>query len=85
MNEPFDFSDCRFIRNELKFYTYKDFCKNRIMLKLIYKTLSPNAKIFYKWYVYANIHMDELKKNYIWDYLNDDDDGTELLRHVNRR
>lgn len=85
MNEPFDFNDCKFIDEQLRFLTYKDFCRNRILLKLSYKTLSPSAKIFYKWYVYANINMDELKKNYIWDYLNDYDDGTELLRHVNRR
>ena len=85
MNESFDFSECRFIKDALKFYTYKDFCTNRLAIKKMYQTLSDDGKIFYKWYVYANIHMDELKRNYIWDYLNDDDDGTVLLKHVSRR
>ena len=85
MNEPFDFSECRFIKETLRFYTYKDFCANRFTIKRMYKTLSQDGKLFYKWYVYANVHMDELKKNYIWDYLNDYDDGSELMRHIKRR
>ena len=85
MNEPFDFSECRFIKEALQFYTYKDFCKNRFTIKRLYKTLTKDGKLFYKWYVYANVHMDELKKNYIWDFLNDYDNGTELMRHIGRR
>ena len=37
--------------------------------------------IFYKYYVYANIHMNEMFKNRIWSYLNDYDEfGIELLK-----
>ena len=65
-----DFSVCPFIRNELCFLTYNDFCHNAKILKLIYEGLEKNAKIFYKFYVYANIHMKECFKDKIWEYLN---------------
>ena len=68
-----DFSVCSFIKNELSFLTYYDFCKNAKILKAYYNALNKDAQIFYKWYVYANIHMDETFKNYVWNYLNSDD------------
>ena len=40
----------------------------------MYEFLHPNAKLFYKWYVYANVHMAEHFKNAIWEYLNNPDD-----------
>ena len=37
--------------------------------------------IFYMWYVYANVNMNLMFKNAIWDYLNSYDiDGLELTR-----
>lgn len=68
-----DFSFCPFIKTELCFLTYTDFCHNAKILKLIFEGLDYNAKTFYKWYVYANIHMEEYFKNLIWEYLNNDD------------
>ena len=68
-----DFSACPFIKEQLCFITYNDFCHNAKIIKLIYEGLEDNAKIFYKWYVYANIHMSEFFKDRIWEYLNDDD------------
>jgi len=65
-----DFSICSFIKEELNFLTYHDFCKNAKIIKAYYDVLEKNEKIFYKWYVYANIHMDEGFKNLIWTYLN---------------
>lgn len=65
-----DFSVCPFIRDELCFLTYTDFVHNARILKLIYESMDNDAKIFYKWYVYANIHMDEGFKNLVWTYLN---------------
>lgn len=65
-----DFSVCPFIKNELCYLTYFDFCKNAKILKWFYENMDDDAKIFYKWYVYANIHMEECFKNYIWEYLN---------------
>lgn len=69
MNET-DFSICRFIKNELCFVTYYEFCKNARVLKYHYEELDNDGKTFYKWYVYANIFMDEIHKNTIWNYLN---------------
>ena len=71
MKPNIDFSDCAFINEEMKFYTFYDFCDNRIAMKYLFNKLNTNAKLFYMWYVYANIHMDLLFKNAIWDYLND--------------
>lgn len=72
MNDT-DFSACSYIKDQMQFYTLKDFCDNCKRLKLLYLDLKPNAKIFYKWYVYANIHMNENCKNAIWNFLNSDD------------
>ena len=68
-----DFTFCQFIKEQLCFLTYTDFCKNAKIIKLHYIDLTKNAKIFYKWYVYSNIHIDEYHKNLIWNYLNEDD------------
>lgn len=76
-----DFSQCRFIAREMWFITYIDFCDNRRGIKRLYNELDRDGKEFYKWYVYANIHMKEFYKNAIWDYLNDyDPNGVELMR-----
>ena len=69
-----DFTMCPFIRNELCFLTYFDFCKNAKVLQAYYQILDNNAKRFYKFYVYANIHMNEYFKDRIWEYLNNPDD-----------
>lgn len=74
-----DFSDCEFIEEQMKFYTFYDFCDNRYILRILFRSLNRNAKQFYKWYVYANIHTNETYKNAIWDYLNDFIDDAQLL------
>ena len=76
-----DFSTCRLIDELLCFLTYHDFCNNRFRFKKSYENLSDDGKLFYKWYVYSNIHMDEYFKNLIWEYLNGDDlYGAELMK-----
>lgn len=75
-----DFSDCEFINQYMKYYTFYDFCDDREMIKSLFEGLDNNAKRFYLWYVYANIHTNETYKNAIWDYLNDNIDDDELLR-----
>ncbi len=76
-----DFSECSFIENEMKYYTYEDFCKYRYAIKRLFNLLSKNGKIFYKYYVYANIHMNTTCKDRIWDFLNGyDETGYELMR-----
>jgi len=71
----FDFTSCPFLKEQLCFLTYFDFCENAKIIKFIYEGLETNAKIFYKWYVYANIHMNEYFKDKIWDYLNAEEDN----------
>ena len=81
-----DFSICPFIKNELNFITYFDFCKNSKIIKAYYEELETNAKIFYKWYVYANIHMTEYFKDTIWEYLNNNDPECyiKLIENLNK-
>lgn len=68
-----DFTECSFIKKELCFLDYTEFCKNAFAIKKMYKELTKNGKIFFKWYVYANIHMTEYFKNNIWEFLNNED------------
>ncbi len=80
-NNGQNFKDCKFINDEMKFFTFDDFCICCGAIKRLYKTkLSPDGKIFYKWYVYANIHMTMIQKNKVWDYLNDNITKEILLR-----
>lgn len=76
-----DFSICEFIEERMWFFTYYDFCDHKEQIKTLFDFLSLNQKKFYKWYVYANIHMNESFKNKIWDYLNGYDEyGENLMR-----
>lgn len=76
-----DFSQCRFIHENMWFITYTDFCMNRNAIKRLYEQLNEDGREFYMWYVYANIHMKENFKNAIWDYLNGYDlNAVELMR-----
>lgn len=80
MIEETDFSICPFIKEQMWFFTYYDFCDNRRVLRKMYNELKEDAKQMYKWYCYSNIHMDMVYKNKIWDYLNNYIDDNELLR-----
>lgn len=78
--QEFDFSECEFIDEAMKYYTYDDFCQQCKTIRALFNVLTKNGKRFYLWYVYANIHMNETFKNKIWDYLNGyDENGFELL------
>lgn len=79
-----DFYDCEYIDKYMRFYTYQEFCDNRFIIKARYKEMVQNGKRFYKWYVYANIWLNETLKNAIWDYLNDYDDGRNLMLYRRR-
>lgn len=85
MEEKIDFSQCRFIKEQMWFYTYNDFCNNRKIIKQKFKQLSQDGKLFYMWYVYANVNMNEVAKNKIWDYLNYDESEYEMLLVSNRK
>ena len=68
-----DFLQCDFIDKNMCYVNYFDFCDNCYAIKSLYAELDHNAKRFYKWYVYANIHMLENFKTAIWNLLNVDD------------
>ena len=70
MSDLVDFSECEFISESMKFYTYQDFTKDCELIKRRFNTLSSNGKKFYMWYLYANTHMTLSTKNKIWNYLN---------------
>ena len=75
-----EYKECRYIDNNLKFYTYRDFKRDAFYLRKLYDKL-PH-KIFYKWYVYANIHLTMKQKNIAWAFLNHDV-GYEVLDNFN--
>lgn len=74
--------ECQFIDETLKFYTYEDFYRDKKTIKAMYRTLEN--KIFYKWFVYANINMSLVQKDAIWEYLNGDD-LKNLRAHLRRK
>lgn len=76
-----DFKICEFIKEQMYFLTYLDFCNRRKIIKEMFEKFNRQEKLFYKWYLYSNIHMTEHFKNAIWDYLNGfDENGFELMR-----
>lgn len=81
MKRDIDYSVCDFIESQMWIITYDDFCDRRSGIKRLFQEMVLSARIFYKWYIYSNVHMDEYFKNLIWDYLNFDDTEyeTELL------
>ena len=74
--------ECQFIDESLKFYTYEDFYRDKKTIKAMYRTL--DNKIFYKWFVYANINISLVQKDAIWEYLNGDD-LKNLRAHLRRK
>lgn len=66
-----DFQECEVIKESLCYVTFDEFCKDRKTIAKCFKELSKHGKIFYKFYVYANIHMELNYKDAIWNYLND--------------
>lgn len=73
-----DYKECRFIDSEMRFTTYESFLEDARAIKRLYKAL--NHKLFYQWYVYANIHISLNRKNLMWSYLNDDISYETLVR-----
>lgn len=75
------FRQCRFIKEEMWFFTLDDFCQARKGIKRLFKEMDKNGKLFYMWYVYASRIKWDLQ-NAIWDYLNfpDAEYEAELLR-----
>lgn len=70
MNE-YDMRSCRYIKENLRFVFYREFYRDRYLIRRLYNQLDKDAKIFYKWFIYANIHTTIGEKNAIWEFLND--------------
>ena len=68
--QDIDFTQCEFIKENMNYLTYFDFCNSCYSIKAMYNQLNKYEKRFYKWYVYSNIHMEKKKKNAIWNFLN---------------
>ena len=71
-----EYKECRYIDNNLKFYTYRDFKRDAFYLRVLYDKLEH--KIFYKWYIYSNIHLTLKQKDIAWSFLNHDVGYAEL-------
>ena len=82
-----DLTYCEFIDQYLRFVLYDDFCQNCKAIKAYFNKLDNAGKRFYKWYVYANVFIDEQRKNLIWQFLNCDDVNVyeQLLRRYHRK
>lgn len=65
-----DFKECRVIENCLCYLTFDEFYKFREVITKAFNELSKDGKLFYKYYVYANIHMKLNCKDAIWSYIN---------------
>ena len=60
--EEEDLKTCEFITQYLRFVTYNDFCENCNAIKAYYKELDIRGKRMYKWYIYANVFLEEIKR-----------------------
>ena len=69
----YDFKEVEFINKNMRYITYNDFVKKHDKIKKGFNEMTRYGKLFFKWYVYANIHMNEYLKNIIWEYLNSDE------------
>ena len=72
-----DYLECRYIDTEMRFTTFESFIKDAGAIKRMYKCL--HHILFFKWYLYANIHISLKRKNMIWLYLNDDITFEQLI------
>ena len=71
-----EYKECKYIDTEMRFYTFEEFKSNARAIKRMYDCL--NHKIFYKWYIYSNIHLTLKQKNIAWAFLNHDVGYAEL-------
>ena len=69
------------IKKELLFYSFLDFCENKIRIKCAYDNLTTKEIILYKMYVYSIPFEMEDVKDTIWEFLNNDEGALfELMR-----
>lgn len=78
MNE-YDMRSCRYIKENLRFVFYREFYRDRYLIRKLYNQLDKDAKIFYKWYLYSNINLTTTVKDNIWNFLNNTDEEYEKV------
>lgn len=71
-----EYKECRYIDDQMKFYNFSDFKEDAYCLRTLYDRLKN--KLFYKWYIYANVHLSLKQKDIIWSFLNHDIDYSVL-------
>ena len=69
--------DCKYVDQEMCFYTFDEFLHEAPAIKRQYNGLKH--KIFYRWYVFAH-QLSDKRKNAIWCYLNNDMDYEKLTK-----
>ena len=84
-NFTFDYSEwyasCDFIDNNMKFYSFKEFLKDRRVIKRLFKSMDYRTKKLYQWYINAGQYSYKVKC-IIWDYLNDYKTDDDLAKYI---
>lgn len=77
--------DCEFIINlGINYYVFNDFVCKRKHIKKVYENMVYEKRRIYKYYVYANVNMNNRKKDIIWDYLNESVEENELFKFCSK-
>ena len=77
--DKIDFKECEFIHEQMRYFTFDDFYRERKAIKRLFNEMPKNGKRFYMWYVYSNTRMGLNKKNAIWVWLNEFKTDEQLL------
>ena len=64
-----EYFDCKFITEDIAFYTIVDFYEKSRYLKAKINKMDSNQIYLYKWYLYANTHVNVKTKDLMWEYL----------------
>lgn len=76
-----EYFDCKFIDKYMSFYTFIEFYENCKLYRERLKDMSYNDIYLYKWYIYANTHMNCKTKDLIWNYLTTPDITESIILH----
>lgn len=71
------------IKERMRFETYNDFYVRKIVIRNLFKELSNDEKEIYRYYIYANRILSDVKADSIWEFLSAIDND-EFLHSVDR-
>lgn len=60
---------CDFIKEEMQFYSLKDFWKNSDNIRYYFYNCDSHIRQLYQWYVFANPNVSVKQKEMIWEYI----------------